>query len=267
MVKKNKNLQKSILRYPGGKSRAVDIILNLIPENTTKMIAPFFGGGSIELACASIKNIEVEGYDIFIPLVNFWKCLLDNPKKLGKIIRKYHPLSKKRFYELQKEIMITTNQWDQAAIFFVLNRASFSGSTLSGGMSPSHPRFNIESIERLESFTSNKLKNKLFVEAKDFSDVIKSDDSTLLYCDPPYLIKNKLYGDKGNAHKNFDHKKLFDLLENRKNWILSYNNCPEIREMYKNYEHIIPQWKYGMGKDKDSKEIIILSPDLMKKFK
>jgi hypothetical protein len=41
--------------------------------------------------------------------------------------------------------------------------------------------------------------------------------------------------------------------------MLSYNNCEEVREMYKNYNFYYPDWKYGMGEDKDSKEILIVS--------
>lgn len=264
MAKKD-NLQKSILRYPGGKSRAVDIILDLIPVNTKTIISPFFGGGSIELACASLRGIKVEGYDVFSPLINFWQCVLTDPKKLGILVRNHHPLSKTKFYQLQKDLLSIKNKWEQAAVFFVLNRASFSGSTLSGGMSPDHPRFNIESVERLECFNNYILKDLMHIDCKDFSEVIKTNDSTLLYCDPPYLIKNKLYGNKGDAHKDFDHFKLFELLSKRKNWILSYNNCEEIKKLYKGYKIIYPQWKYGMGSDKNSKEMIIVSKDFILK--
>ena len=70
------------------------------------------------------------------------------------------------------------------------------------------------------------------------------------------------YGKKGNAHKDFDHAGLADLLYNRKQWILSYNDCKEIRELYSGFTIISPTWKYGMSTDKSSKEILIFSKDL-----
>lgn len=256
---KNK-IQKSVLRYPGGKSRAVELIVNLIPENTTEIVSPFFGGGSIELACDSL-GLKVTGYDIFEPLVIFWQCAIKDSNKLAKLVKKYHPLSKDSFYKLQKEQFEKTDEWDIAAIFFVLNRSSFSGSTLSGGMSPEHPRFNESSIERLRQFKTT----NTTVSLMTFSESIKKHKKELLYLDPPYLIKNSLYGKNGDAHKNFNHIELFDLIKTRSNWILSYNNCPEILELYKDFKIIYPTWKYGMSKNKESNEIIILSHDLSEK--
>jgi len=94
------NYPKSPLRYPGGKSRAVKIIYPLIPENETKLCSPFIGGASIELACTS--RMEVYGYDVFSPLVDFWQVLLDDPEKLADRVQSYYPLSKTKFYDLQQ---------------------------------------------------------------------------------------------------------------------------------------------------------------------
>lgn len=250
-------VQKSPLRYPGGKSRAVETVLKLIPESETKLVSPFMGGGSIELACAS-KGMKVFAYDIFEPLVTFWNELLKDPKKLVKEIRKHYPLSKEEFYKLQKKILEMKNPTQLGASFFILNRSSFSGSTLSGGMSPDHPRFTESSIQRLLDFN---IKN-ISVSTLDFKKALVKHQNILAYCDPPYLIKNTLYGNKGDTHRGFDHQGLFEILKNRKKWILSYNDSPEIREMYKGFKIISPQWKYGMSEDKDSREVIILSPDL-----
>jgi DNA adenine methylase len=249
--------QKSLLRYPGGKSRAVSYIIPLIPKDTKEVVAPFFGGGSIELALAS-KGIKVFGYDVFSQLVCFWNEVIKNPTRLKKNVATYYPLSKDDFYKLQKRLPKETDTAQIAAIFYVLNRSSFSGSTLSGGMSPGHPRFTQTSIDRISSF---KIKN-LKIACLDFKESIAKHPDALLYLDPPYLIKGTLYGIKGNTHKDFDHQGLSEILKNRDNWILSYNDCPEIRELYKGYKILTPSWKYGMSTDKDSKEVIILSHDI-----
>ncbi len=257
-MKINKKIQKSVLRYPGGKSRAVETILKYIPENTKEIVSPFFGGGSIELACASL-GMKVYGYDVFSSLVEFWQELLENPNTLVANVQKYLPLTKEQFYQLQKDQINLKTKTERASAFYVLNRSSFSGSTLSGGMSPNHPRFNQNSIDRLKDF---KIEN-LSVDCLDFEDSILLHPDKLLYLDPPYLIKEALYGKKGDTHKNFNHKKLFELLSGRDNWILSYNDCPEIREMYKDYKIICPEWKYGMSDDKNSREVLIFSKDLI----
>ena len=249
---------KSVLRYPGGKSRAVKEITKYIPDSTTQIASIFMGGGSIELACAN-KGVIVHGYDNFKPLVDFWQCLLQDPKKLAKIIESYYPLAKPNFYNIKETIQDRESKYQRAAMFFVINRSSFSGTTLSGGMSPGHPRFTKSSIERVKMF---KIDN-LTVECVDFKTSIKKSKDVLLYLDPPYMLKNpNLYGKKGNMHKGFDHKKLAQMLKTRNNWILSYNDIDSIRNIYSSYSIIKPQWGYSMSKDKKSKEILILSHNL-----
>ena len=66
------------------------------------------------------------------------------------------------------------------------------------------------------------------------------------------------YGNKGDTHVDFDHQGLHKLLTNRDRWIMSYNDCEQIREMYKNYEIREASWTYGMNKSKESSEIIII---------
>ncbi|MGI8582143.1 MAG: DNA adenine methylase [Chitinophagaceae bacterium] len=247
---------RSLLRYPGGKTRGVEIISSYFPVGITEICSPFFGGGSIELFFAA-KGIKVYGYDVFKPLVEFWQCVLVDPRKLADKVQLYYPLSKQRFYELQKIQTTFSTKFERAAVFYVLNRSSFSGSTLSGGMSPDHPRFTLTSVERLRDFYNP----NVTVKQLHFKDSIFLHKEMFLYLDPPYLIGSTLYGKKGNAHKDFDHTELFEILNKRKHWLLSYNDCPGIRELYKGYKIITPVWKYGMGNNKFSSEIIIFCKD------
>jgi len=124
-------------------------------------------------------------------------------------------------------------------------------------MSPGHPRFTQSAINYLRNFH---LPN-LTVQKQDFHFTVKNESDKFLYLDPPYLIQSSLYGRNGNTHKDFDHDGLFKLLTKRGNWILSYNNSDQIKEMYKNYRILYPKWKYGMSNDKSSKEVLILSND------
>lgn len=244
---------KTLLRYPGGKSRAVKILNAYLPE-VDVICSPFFGGGSFELSLVE-KGIKVYGYDVFSPLVEFWQVVAEQPEQLADEVAKHYPLEKVKFYELQKTQFTLQTKIERAAVFYVLNRSSFSGSTLSGGMSPGHPRFNQNSIDRLKEFKADGLS----VENLDFKYSIARHENHFLYLDPPYFIENYLYGKKGDAHKNFDHEGLAKILKGRKNWMLSYNNCEYIRELYKGYKFVYPQWQYGMSKDKESKEILILN--------
>ena len=75
---KYKRVTISPLRYAGGKSKAVGLILEHFPTlRTNRVVSCFFGGGSFELALSQHLGVEVVGYDIFDMLVTFWQVLID----------------------------------------------------------------------------------------------------------------------------------------------------------------------------------------------
>lgn len=249
-------IHRSPLRYPGGKTRAIKIITKYFPKDLKELCSPFFGGGSIELHMAA-QGVKVYGSDAFKPLVAFWQVALHTPKQLAEHVQKYYPLSKKKFYELQKTYHNYPSKLERAAILYVLNRSSFSGTTLSGGMSPHHPRFTKSSIERLQTFRNKNVS----VQHMDFKIALKKYPNLFLYLDPPYATKQTLYGRKGDTHRQFDHEGLCEILKQRKNWILSYNDCAYIRKLYRGFRIKKLQWKYGMPNKKGSNEILIFSND------
>ncbi len=159
---------RSPLRYPGGKTRAVSQVMKLIPSDTDVLCSPFFGGGSVELSCAS-NGMRVYGYDNFPAVVDFWEALIKKPDSLYQKVWEYFPLSRDEFYAMQKSFGDLSDPIEKAAVFYVLNRASYSGITLSGGMSPGHPRFTENSIERLRQFNPRNLS----VGCMDFKDSLK----------------------------------------------------------------------------------------------
>jgi DNA adenine methylase len=248
---------RSPLRYPGGKTRAAAYIIENYIGNPETICSPFAGGASIELELAS-KGTRVFCYDNFEPLVIFWQELLNDPATLATKVKNYYKLSSTMFYNLQKSFFSINDRIEIAARFYAINRSSFSGTTLSGGMSPGHPRFTISSIQRIEDFKIDNFTVKL----ADFTQSIPRHRNDFLYCDPPYLSEQKLYGIRGDKHIDFNHDALCELLKARSGWVLSYNDSPEIRKMYQGHRIIKPEWTYGMGNNKKSNELIILSKDL-----
>ena len=250
---------KSLLRYPGGKTRAIKYLDPFVPKGTKELCSPFFCGGSFEFHLIS-KGISITAGEIFTPLVSFWQEALENPIELASEVEEYYPCSKELFKEIQKEHINLEDRFFQAAMFYVLNRCSYSGTTASGGMSNNHPRFTKSSIDRLKNW--NCPKELLSINTISFESLIPDNKDKLFYLDPPYLISNYLYGNKGSTHKNFNHLLLREILEEVDNWFLSYNDCEEIRSMYSQYCILPLEWKYGMSKDKTSSEIIILSKEV-----
>ena len=152
---------RSPLRYPGGKSRAVSQIVDkyIIPNmpKSNKVCSPFFGGGSIEIDLAK-RGFRVYGYDAFSPLVDFWQVLLKNPDKLANATEKKLRVSHAKFDEIQENFREKSKKYTKftnAITFYLLNRTSYSGTTLSGGMAIDrdknrwerrNPRFNKASV-------------------------------------------------------------------------------------------------------------------------
>ena len=257
----------SPLRYPGGKTRACKIIEDIILKHFDikcfdTLVSPFFGGGSFEFYFQNKYNLKLIVNDKFIPLYNFWKQVKINKNILCDELRKISTISKEQFKSYRNTIIeLNNNILQQAIQYFIINRCSFSGSTLSGGFSneASKKRYTPSSINKIEllDFTNIEIYNY------DFKDFINNfiNDKSLIFLDPPYYLekKSKLYGNNGDMHESFNHQLLFDLLNIKKKWIITYNDCNYIRNMYKDYIIIDVNWSYGMSKSKTSSEIIIIS--------
>lgn len=245
----------TLLRYPGGKSKAVKKIIPYFPKDLKEMCSPFFGGGAIEIYMAK-TGVKVFGYDYLKQLVLFWNCAIRQDKKFLYCVSNYLEVgvNKERFKQLQQALSEEEASHEYiAAWFYVVNRCSFSGTTLSGGMSPNTPRFNQSSVDRLKRFDIN----NITVSHSDFEDSIMKHKDIFKYCDPPYLIESNLYGVNGDKHKDFDHQRLANVLKSVDNWILSYNDCKWVRETYKEYTIVEIDFAYGMSKSKT--ELLIVN--------
>ena len=252
---------KSPLRYPGGKTRACSILDEIINEkgfDKSVVISPFFGGGSFEFFLCNKYGSKLIVNDKFKPLISFWKSVQTRKVELCSELRKLlNVVSKSIFSTMRDTIMEDTDEFIQGYKYFVINRCSFSGATLSGGFSAesSKKRFTESSIKRTEDLNLNDVE----FHNLDFETFLKGKKG-LIFLDPPYYLNenSKLYGKNGDMHENFNHEKLFQVLNKRKNWIMTYNNCDYIRDLYKNYEIREVKWSYGMNASKESSEIVII---------
>lgn len=247
-------MSKTLLCYPGGKSRAIKFIVPLFPDNIPTMASPFFGGGAIEIHMAR-QGTRVHGYDINKHLVHFWQHTLQHTPEMHRLVESHYPMDRDGFNHVKNKMknneFLTSTE--SAAAFYALNRRSYAGLTASGGYTPKTNRFTWSSIERLKNFTCDNLS----VEFGYCWDTINKHQNDFLYCDPPYATSHGLYGIDGNYHNNFDHERLAKILNNRDGWVLSYNDCELIRDLYSNCEIMVGRWKYGMTKNKNGEELII----------
>ena len=287
-LNKYKRIVSSPLRYAGGKSLAVGYIIELLPTNIKRIVSPFFGGGSVEIAISKYLGLEVIGFDIFDILMNYWKFQIEKPNILYLELKKLKP-SKETFYKI-KEILkahwekrVKLNPLKLAVYFFFTFNLSYGPGFLGW---PSNIYLNEKRyqkmIERVRDFNPGNLK----VGCADFRETLRKYKNDFMYLDPPYYIgpDSKMF--KGIYpqrnfpihHDGFPHEVLRDMLKKHKGgFILSYNNCPTIKEYYKEYQQFFPRWQYTMGQGetrigkyrkergtnnyvKESHEIIIYSP-------
>ena len=193
-------LKKNIspLRYPGGKTRACKILDVKINEyfnldNFDIILSPFFGGGSFEFFLQNSYNKKIIANDKFTPLYNFWKQIKDDKMKLYNELKDIKNIKKEDFQKYRNEIMnFNDNMLKQAKLYFIINRCSFSGATMSGGFSEeaSKKRFTDSSKERIINLdlTDFKIYNYDF---EKFIEKYYIEKKTLIFLDPPYYLEEK----------------------------------------------------------------------------
>ncbi|MCL2417458.1 MAG: DNA adenine methylase [Bacteroidales bacterium] len=259
---------KSPLRYPGGKSRAVETIAKLIP-NFDEFREPFLGGGSVFVYVKQrYPNKKFWVNDLYLELYKFWEM---TQKDINALIdqvyqwRKEYSVGKELFQFLNKNLD-NFNDIERAAAFFIFNRVTFSGTTLSGGYSESAftGRFTESSIKRLNDLA--KVINGSTITNLDYEELVKKEgENVFIFLDPPYYsaTKSALYGKNGNLHKSFDHERFAENMKNCKHkWLITYDDSEYIRDLF-SFANITP-WNltYGMrnvseDSDQIGKELFI----------
>jgi DNA adenine methylase len=263
LLTKKLNKNTSPLRYPGGKTRAISILesyVNTYFPNRTILLSPFFGGGSFELYMTT-KNITIYANDLFAPLYTFWKVKQEQSEILVNKIKEQIPINKEKFQRIRNQIMEEKDELTVATYYFIINRTSFSGATLSGGFSKqaAESRLTESSLTRLQECDLSQI---IFtnLDCNQFLDYYPENDASFIYADPPYYIETYIYGKNGDMHSSFNHDEFAKQIKQRKDWIISYNDCKYIRDLYNDCRIFEAKWAYGMNTEKKSSEIIILPP-------
>lgn len=250
----------SPLRYPGGKQKAISQIIPYLPQKFTEYREPMVGGGSLFVYLKqTFPHLSIWINDLNPELFLFWKCCQSDLNHLVEQvyqIKRNHEDGKKLFELLALANVEDYSDLERAVRFFVLNRITFSGTIEAGGFSQEsfHKRFTNSSIERLANL--KEIIKDIKITNFDYSEVINHEGSDVfIFLDPPYLsvTKSKLYGKKGTLHTSFDHKRFAAVLkECPHQWLITYDDSPEIRENFA-FAHIY-EWKmqYGMNNYKQA---------------
>ena len=279
----------------GNKSSILNILYAVFPLEYGRFVDVFGGSGSVLLGKEQIDSFEVYN-DYDRNLVNLFHCMKERTmatiREIGfcNLNSREDFNSVKKFFEFEEfkddfyreELLLTelmfpppeanelneirtriTKDYDvrRAAMFLKLLRYSYSSGCKSFASQPFDIRKLFELIKQLENRMAN-----VVVENQDFETLIKHYDrqDTFFYADPPYFSTEDMYAVGFNWN---DHVRLKDTLSKiQGKFLLSYNDCPEIRELYKGFSmldfsrtHSMAQ-RYEAGKE--FKELLISNYDL-----
>jgi len=241
--------------YPGGKRRLFKLIDEHIPAETEVIISPFLGGGACELQW-SARGVKVIANDNHYPLIALYRALLFAPEQTAKKVKSLLPLEREAYYPMRN--LIKTEKLKehplptQGAITFLVSRHAYAGIMSQGYAYHDGLHERVANVaDRLASFYSP----NLYVSCLDFAEFLEKNSPKKLgafcYADPPYWNDVSLLSyPTTNKSKFFDHEKLADMLLSRGNFLLSYNDCDEVRATYKGCEIIPIQHKYQFRNNK-----------------
>lgn len=281
-MKDTKKSLKTPLRYPGGKSRACVKMDPYFPDlrNYDSFREPFLGGGSVAIHITKkYPYLDIWVNDLYEPLVNFWQQLQmfgnEITEKLSDIKSSYSTeVLAKKLFEQSKSVIndLDYSSFDRAVAFYIVNKCSFSGLTESSSFSAqaSNSNFSMTGIQKLKHYSE--LIEKWRITNYSYDALMDSNKSAFMYLDPPYDIKDNLYGNKGSMHKGFDH----DLFAarcgvNDMDMLISYNSDQLVKDRFTEQ-----QWKAAefdltytmrsvgeyMREQKKRKELLLFNYDL-----
>jgi len=268
----NKSL--SPLRYPGGKFKIYDKVKNLIEINELGdriYVEPFAGGFGMGLGLLRENIVETAILNDFDPhIYNFWHTIINNSDEFLQIMMDTPITIEER--ERQKEIYddVHAGQVSDGFATFFLNRVHFSGIITGGPIGG----FAQSGTYKLDCrFNKAEIKNKVEQIAllKDRIELYNYDASELIAhhlqgriqecffnIDPPYVKKgHRLYTNyfKEENHRNLEKKISEHLGESC--WIVTYDDCELIRDIYKDYHMVGYDILHNAGGSAQGKEIVI----------
>lgn len=268
---------KSPLRYPGGKSRAIVRMKQLVPAEFDEYREPFVGGGSFFIYLKQARpDLKIWINDLNPELYFFWKQAQADSEKLAQAVlgmKKERSNGQALFNDLLRVETRSLTEFERAVRFFVLNRITFSGVVESGGYSQPafEARFTESSIQRLSRV--GKVLEGIRITHEDYRELLKEGEKNVFtFLDPPYFkaTKSKLYGKNGTLHLTFDHAEFAQEMQRCKHsWLITYDDSPEIRRNFAFANINIYEWElqYGMnnyrqGKADKGSELFIANYDL-----
>lgn len=264
----------SPLRYPGGKSAMAGLLgkigkLNRLGNRC--LAEPFAGGAGASLRLLYLEEtpaIHINDADTAVR--DFWWSVTNRGNQFSELICNT-PVTIDE-WRLQRDLYRhrgRVSRIRRGFAAFYLNRCNRSGIIVNGGPIGGieqkgewkiDARFNKADLrkrcdkiyEYRERIKVSGMDGVLFIKGMDL-------DSTFFFIDPPYFDKGKtLYLNSLSEDYHFSLANQLKSMEGAA-WVLTYDDCPEIRQMYEGWTNIRPfRLRYAASVRRSGKEILIV---------
>jgi len=237
-------MTKPIFPWIGGKRKLAENILPLFPDHQC-YVEPFCGAAAIYFMKRP-SDVEVLN-DINGDIINLFRIVKYHLEELYKQF-KWALTSRQNWEWLKATPVETLTDVQRAARFLYIQKLTFGAKAdgqAFGTATTSRPRFNIFTLEQDLADAHFRLANTT-IEHLNWRKVVKKYDKphTLFYCDPPYW-QTEGYGVK------FAWEQYEALAEAARSiqgsLILSINDHPDIRLLFKDFPAVEVEYKYTVG--------------------
>lgn len=268
----------SPLRYPGGKSKLYPYVREILSCNNMlgeTYIEPFAGGAGLALKLllnGDVSRIIINDFDPSI--YAFWYSILNETNSFCELVE--GAILSQEEWKKQRNIYQQFNincPLKLGFATFYLNRTNISG-VVKGGMIGGHEqngkyglaaRFNQKTlVQKIRNIAAHK--DHIILLNQDAKQLLHPQElrkyyKTFVNLDPPYVKKGaQLYK---NAFSESDHRELSELVKGcSRKWIVTYDICPLIAELYKSYRSSYIDVTYSIQASKKAKEYIFFSNNL-----
>lgn len=268
------------LRYPGGKGRFAPYIARVMRDNNLvggHYLEPYAGGAGVALELlfdgiaeeVHINDLDSAVYDFWISATRFTSELISLVESEPVTIEAWHHWRSVLFGKVE------ASQLHRGFATLFMNRTNRSGILKAGviGGKAQDGKYRIDARYMRDVLVSRlgrigEYSKKINVYGEDALSLLSRCDEflperSLIYLDPPYYVKGQ--GLYRNFYSHHDHLAIAAMLQLRKfprRWIVSYDDAPEIREMYSRSHGVGYGLKYTARRRYTGAEVMFFSTKL-----
>lgn len=266
------------LRYPGGKSKLLPFVKNVIELNGLvegHYVEPYAGGAGVALGLLRSGHAShVHINDLNDGIYAFWHSVFNAPDELSQLVTDT-PVTMETWHRQKAVFADRKNHTmlENGFATFFLNRTNRSG-ILSGGVIGGKEqlgkwkidaRFNAPALVDKIQWAST-LRDDVTLHNEDAELLLKRIVPTLprkslIFLDPPYYVKSdRLYD---NPYTHADHERIARFVSRlQRAWIISYDDVPSIRELYSRFHRVSYELNYSAAESCIGAEIMFAKPGL-----